>query len=290
MTEEEKSSPHVFLLSGWGAPGSATPGDPESRDGRCTWSCWCAVHRAENPQVSDSSDAGLLIIELELEKDKFNPLYPVLPETYHVRQGGQGVFDPTARTFDNEGSSSISDGSTRVGSAPDTTAPSPQPPSERSEPGSETPHAPEGLDGDDSWLPDPEVVIESTTSFSKPIPALERLRRMSRVQEEPRPNRRGRRQTGKGSGAGMMDVFAVMTQINDQLGAAEDLDTFLKVVVGVVKDLTQFHRVMVYQFDEMWNGQVVAELVDWNRTHDLYKGLYFPAGDIPAQVSSSFNT
>lgn len=81
-----------------------------------------------------------------------------------------------------------------------------------------------------------------------------------------------------------MDVFAVMAQINEQLGAAPDLDSFLKVVVGVVKDLTQFHRVLVYQFDEIWNGKVVAELVDWNQTHDLFKGMHFPAADIPPQA------
>jgi light-regulated signal transduction histidine kinase (bacteriophytochrome) len=81
-----------------------------------------------------------------------------------------------------------------------------------------------------------------------------------------------------------MDVFAVMTQINEQLGAAPDLDSFLKIVVGVIKDLSQFHRVLVYQFDEVWNGQVVAELVDWRHSHDLFKGLHFPASDIPAQV------
>ncbi|EGO23709.1 Fph type histidine kinase [Serpula lacrymans var. lacrymans S7.9] len=82
----------------------------------------------------------------------------------------------------------------------------------------------------------------------------------------------------------MMDIFAVMAQINEQLGAAQDLDSCLKVVVGVIKDLTQFHRVLVYQFDEVWNGQVTAELVDWSQTHDLYKGLHFPASDIPAQA------
>ena len=82
-----------------------------------------------------------------------------------------------------------------------------------------------------------------------------------------------------------MDVFAVLAQVNDQLGSAPDLESFLKVVVGVIKDLTQFHRVLVYQFDEQWNGQVVAELVDWSQTHDIYKGLHFPAADIPAQVS-----
>jgi light-regulated signal transduction histidine kinase (bacteriophytochrome) len=81
-----------------------------------------------------------------------------------------------------------------------------------------------------------------------------------------------------------MDVFAVMTQINEQLGSAPDLDSFLKTVVGVIKDLSQFHRVLIYQFDEVWNGQVVAELVDWSHSHDLFKGLHFPASDIPAQV------
>ena len=83
-----------------------------------------------------------------------------------------------------------------------------------------------------------------------------------------------------------MDVFAVMAQINEQFGSATDLESFLKVAVGVLKDLTQFHRVLVYKFDEMWNGKVVAELVDWDKTHDLYKGLHFPATDIPAQVSA----
>jgi len=87
-----------------------------------------------------------------------------------------------------------------------------------------------------------------------------------------------------------MDVFAVMTQINEQLGAAPDLDSFLKTVAGVIKDLSQFHRVLVYQFDEVWNGQVVAELVDWRLSHDLFKGLHFPASDIPSQVRKSSST
>ncbi|KAK0220269.1 GAF domain-like protein [Armillaria fumosa] len=81
-----------------------------------------------------------------------------------------------------------------------------------------------------------------------------------------------------------------MAQINEQLGNPPDLETFLRVVVGIIKDLTQFHRVLVYQFDERWNGQVVAELVDWEMTHDLYKGLHFPAGDIPAPARQLYMT
>ncbi|KEP47962.1 putative phytochrome-like histidine kinase [Rhizoctonia solani 123E] len=135
-----------------------------------------------------------------------------------------------------------------------------------------------GLIGDDQWFPSPEDVVESTTSRSRPLRALERMRRVTR-------DGHGPRRSGPGTGGvGTMDVFAVLAQVNDQLGSAPDLESFLKVVVGVIKDLTQFHRVLVYQFDEQWNGQVVAELVDWSQTHDIYKGLHFPAGDIPAQA------
>ena len=81
-----------------------------------------------------------------------------------------------------------------------------------------------------------------------------------------------------------LDHFSLISQINDQLSRPNDLKTFLKVVVGIVKEISGFHRVMVYQFDEKWNGQVVSELVDWNKTHELYLGLHFPASDIPSQA------
>jgi hypothetical protein len=162
-----------------------------------------------------------------------------------------------------------------------------------------------GSEGDDDWRPSAEDILESTTNYAKPLLALERIRKLSRVVppssatdsglgalapasdslgSTSSTHARRRQQRRKGGAVGMMDIFAVMSQINEQLGTASDLDTFLKVVVGLVKDLTQFHRVLVYQFDENWNGQTVAELVDWNKTHDLYRGLHFPASDIPAQV------
>lgn len=59
---------------------------------------------------------------------------------------------------------------------------------------------------------------------------------------------------------GTMDVFAVLAEVIEQLGRAPDLESLLKIVVGVIKDLTQFHRVLVYQFDDAWNGQVCVRL------------------------------
>lgn len=49
-----------------------------------------------------------------------------------------------------------------------------------------------------------------------------------------------------------------------------------------VRELTGFDRVMVYRFDEEWNGEVVAE----QKRDDLntFLGLHYPATDIPAQA------
>lgn len=160
---------------------------------------------------------------------------------------------------------------------------------------------PMGLEGLEVEMP-LERIIESTTNHAKPLRALERMRRAGGGTDDgesrsgsgtgsTRGSGRGRggrprrqQRAGNTQNTGTMDVFAVLGQINDQLGSAPDLDTFLKVVVGVVQDVCRFHRVLLYQFDESFNGQVVAELVEWGKTTDLYKGLMFPAADIPAQA------
>lgn len=113
--------------------------------------------------------------------------------------------------------------------------------------------------------PTEEEYLESTQNTSKPLRVL----------------RSARKRKGE---AAAMEVFNIMSQVQEQLAAAPNLDTFLRILVGVVKELTGFHRVMVYQFDQHWNGRVVTELVDPRATKDLYKGLNFPASDIPKQA------
>ena len=110
-----------------------------------------------------------------------------------------------------------------------------------------------------------EELAESTTNMSKPLRVLRSARK-------------------RRSEAAAMDVFNIMSQVQEQMANAPNLDAFLKVLVGVVKELTGFHRVMIYQFDQEWNGRVVTELVDPRATKDLYKGLNFPASDIPKQA------
>lgn len=113
--------------------------------------------------------------------------------------------------------------------------------------------------------PSAEQFASSTVNISQPLRVL----------------RNARRRNGE---AAAMEVFSILTQIQEQLGRANDLDTLLNTTAGLVKELTGFHRVMIYQFDSSWNGLVVAELVDPKVTVDLYKGLHFPASDIPAQA------
>ncbi|EKM49752.1 uncharacterized protein PHACADRAFT_106758 [Phanerochaete carnosa HHB-10118-sp] len=282
--EEQAENLHVFMLSGFGEPGSALPEEGyQDYQQRRNWHCWVAAHRPEMRAPANLDPASttrnalernVIILEFELERDPFNPLYPLQNAGDRFTSG---VSSPSDASGSTDGTNSGSSGRTLVSSGSGTGSASSE----------EAVGSAHEVRGSDEWMPSPEAILESTTSRSKPLIALERLRRNGSDNETP-PSPMGgglaaRRRRGQGA-VGMMDVFAVMAQINEQLDAASDLDTFMKTVVGVVRDLTQFHRVLIYQFDECWNGKVIAELVDWNKTHDLYNGLHFPAADIPAQA------
>lgn len=126
-----------------------------------------------------------------------------------------------------------------------------------------TPEEPEDTLGADLTA---EEYEESTSAVSKPLRVL----------------RRARKRSGE---AAAIEVFNVLSQVQEQLASAPTLDRFLKVLVGVVRELTGFHRSMIYQLDPTTaNGRVVAELVDPSVTRDFYMGLNFPASDIPQQA------
>lgn len=318
--QDEDSHPHVFVVSGWGEPGSQfaheihdiSSSSSSWSNSRRYWTCWCAVHRA---QRANQSEPGLIILEFELESDTFNPLYSPLSTFNLVPPENVSQRSRSSSTLvSSSGVTTPASGSTVVFEdlehpndeipLASATSPTLAHPHEWSQ---STPNSLFGLAGEDNWKPSAEAIRASTTNHAKPLPALERLRRLtergsspygptspsilsgsfvpSSGPSSPRSTRSARRHASSSNNSvGMMDVFAVMAQINEQLGAASDLETFLKVTVGVIKDLTQFHRVLVYQFDEAWNGQTVAEIVDWSVTRDLYRGLHFPASDIPRQV------
>jgi len=71
-----------------------------------------------------------------------------------------------------------------------------------------------------------------------------------------------------------------------RLRRLNDIPEITGNAVEMIRDITGFDRVMLYRFDEAWNGAVIAEA----RADDIepYLGLNFPASDIPRQARELF--
>jgi light-regulated signal transduction histidine kinase (bacteriophytochrome) len=88
-------------------------------------------------------------------------------------------------------------------------------------------------------------------------------------------------QQDKGSS---IETVKIITRIQHQFTACKSLQDLLDCTVGVVQELTDFDRVMVYQFDEENNGKIAAEVTNSDKPVHSYLGLHFPAKDIPPQA------
>ncbi len=71
-----------------------------------------------------------------------------------------------------------------------------------------------------------------------------------------------------------------------RLEAASDIPELSRLAASEIRKLSGFDRVMVYRFDEHWNGEVIAEAMGDSPVS--YYGLRFPASDIPPQVRRLF--
>jgi light-regulated signal transduction histidine kinase (bacteriophytochrome) len=77
-------------------------------------------------------------------------------------------------------------------------------------------------------------------------------------------------------------VHAQLREAFERIGRADAATGLLQRAAAEVRALTGFDRVLVYRFEENWDGVVVAE--DRNDRLPSYLGLRFPAADIPAQA------
>jgi len=72
----------------------------------------------------------------------------------------------------------------------------------------------------------------------------------------------------------------------EELNRATTLTELYNTTARAVRDLTGFDRVMVYRYDDDYNGEVVAEA----KRDDLnpFLGLHYPSTDIPAQARALY--
>ena len=78
---------------------------------------------------------------------------------------------------------------------------------------------------------------------------------------------------------------AVRTSV-EELNQASTLTELYETTARAVRDLTGFDRVMVYRYDDNYNGEVVAE----SKRDELnsFLGLHYPSTDIPAQARALY--
>ncbi|KAI1006538.1 hypothetical protein K3495_g1682 [Podosphaera aphanis] len=112
----------------------------------------------------------------------------------------------------------------------------------------------------------PEEIKLSTVKRSLPLPALEIVQQKDNQIFT------------------SLDMFSCFSQAQAQMDNCEDIQQLADVVVGIISDLIGFHRVMFYRFDNQKNGCVDAELVNPRASKDLFRGLHYPASDIPPQA------
>lgn len=76
-----------------------------------------------------------------------------------------------------------------------------------------------------------------------------------------------------------INVFQQVKQVMTAVDAATTVNEVCHIAALEIKKISGFDKVMIYTFDEDWNGTVLAEAMEKNM--DSYLGLKFPASDIP---------
>lgn len=77
-----------------------------------------------------------------------------------------------------------------------------------------------------------------------------------------------------------------LTLILNNLQTASTSVQLCEAATDLTKKIFGYDRVMIYKFDEDWNGEVIAE--SRNEEMDSWLGLHYPATDIPAQSRELF--
>ncbi|PTX42659.1 multi-sensor signal transduction histidine kinase [Christiangramia gaetbulicola] len=77
-----------------------------------------------------------------------------------------------------------------------------------------------------------------------------------------------------------------LSSLLNTLSASETADELCEDAAKTTKSIFGYDRVMIYKFDEEWNGKVIAE--EKNENMESWLGLHYPASDIPKQARELF--
>ena len=78
------------------------------------------------------------------------------------------------------------------------------------------------------------------------------------------------------------DLYSSSRQLLSYIEGTFTLKELADVVAVAIKNITQYDRVMVYRFDDKYNGEVIAESKESHL--QSYLGLHYPHTDIPVQA------
>src|SRR5690606_18729053 len=81
-------------------------------------------------------------------------------------------------------------------------------------------------------------------------------------------------------------VFQQLKYVMAEINLSQTVEEVSNVALKALQKIAGFDRVLMYKFDDGWNGTVIAELLD--KEGDPYLGLKFPASDIPKQARALY--
>lgn len=87
-------------------------------------------------------------------------------------------------------------------------------------------------------------------------------------------------------GGARTDYTSYVKPMMERIGKADTSEMLCEIAARQLRALTDFDRVMVYKFEENGAGTVVAESLKGDR--ESYKGLHYPASDIPKQARALY--
>ncbi len=86
-----------------------------------------------------------------------------------------------------------------------------------------------------------------------------------------------------------IDALSFQEQLTNIIQTLSIVDTPLAMcttAAKLIKDIFDYDRVMIYKFDQDWNGEVIAEQKESHL--ESWLGLHYPASDIPQQARELF--